>query len=639
MGNLLKMSLGALGVVYGDIGTSPLYAINEIFFGKANIVHSTQNILGGISLVFWSLSIIVAFKYVIFVLQADNDGEGGVFALYGLLSKKKFRLGAIVTTLLIFAAGLLYGDGIITPAISVISAVEGLKIMTVAFEPFIIPLTILILTGIFLIQSKGTHKIGSVFGPIIVVWFLSIGSLGLMQIIKNPQIFQAFNPAFAFQFLLNHSLKEDLLVLGSVMLVVTGGEAMYADMGHFGRKPIRLSWFGLVYPALILNYLGQGAYLLSGNKIIFGNVFYSLVPTVFLIPMVILATMATVIASQALISGAFSLTTQAMAFDLFPFMKVDHTNEAHHGQIYLSIVNWALYFGTVTLVLIFKSSANLAGAYGLAVSGVMLMTTIGIYFISRSYWNWSKLKAILLFAPLGVFEFIFLTANSLKIFQGGYVPLSIAVVLLGIMLIWQWGTKIKNNIYKNIRTMKLADLIKIKKTITQNDTIERSSIFLSPRFIINKNDDVPIILETFYKRYKELPKNIIMLSVFTDKDNPHLKDKRYEVINFFEDKKRGSLYSVQAKFGFMEEPDVESVLEDLASHQKMNLNINPSQWLIHTFYKKILFDEKSSIFSKIKLLIYKFLDHNSIKADEYFGFGNKNELTVEVVPVKFESRS
>lgn len=637
MGNLIKMSLGALGVVYGDIGTSPLYAINEIFFGKANIVHNLQNILGGISLVVWSLTIIVAFKYVIFVLRADNDGEGGVFALYGLLSKKRFRLGAIITTLLIFAAGLLYGDGIITPAISVISAVEGLKVVTVAFEPFIIPITIIILTALFLVQNKGTHKIGSVFGPIIIIWFLSIAGLGLSQIIKHSQILASFNPIYAVKFLLNHSIKENLLVLGSVMLVFTGGEAMYADMGHFGRKPIRLSWFSLVYPSLLLNYLGQGAYLISGNKIIFGNIFYSLVPSVFLIPMVILATMATVIASQALISGAFSLTTQAMAFDLMPFMKVDHTNKEHHGQIYLNAVNWALYLGTVILVLTFKSSSNLAGAYGLAVSGVEIMTTICIFFIAQYYWKWSRAKSALLFVPLAMFEILFFVANSLKIFQGGYVPLSIAIILLLIMLVWKWGTKIKDNLYKNIKNMKLIDLIKIKDVITQNDTISRSSIFLTPRFITDKNQEVPIILEVFYKRYKELPKNIVMLSVFIDKDNPHLYDKRYEVINFFEDKIRGSIYSVQARFGFMEDPNVEEILEDLANHHKMNLDIDPSLWLIHTFHKKILVSEKLGLFNKLKLAVYKFLDHNSIKADEYFGFGNKNELTVEVVPMKFHS--
>lgn len=631
------MSLGALGVVYGDIGTSPLYAINEIFFGRANVVHTVANILGGISLVVWALTIIVAFKYIIFVLQADNDGEGGVFALYGLLSKKKFKAGVIVTTLLIFAAGLLYGDGIITPAISVISAVEGLKIATSAFDPFIIPLTIVILTGLFLIQSKGTHKIGAVFGPIIVAWFLAIGSLGFSQIIKHPQIFQAFNPYYAIKFLFSHSVMEDFLVLGSVMLAVTGGEAMYADMGHFGRKPIRLSWFALVFPALLLNYLGQGAYLLSGNSIHFGNIFYSLVPHVLLIPMVILATFATVIASQALISGAFSLTTQAMAFDLLPFMKIEHTNHEHHGQIYLSIINWALYIGTVVLVLMFKSSANLAGAYGLAVSGVMLMTTVGMYYISRSYWHWPKIKSVGLFLPLGLLETLFLTANSLKIFQGGYIPLSIAILMLVTMLIWKWGTETKENMQLQMvkKGMTMEELIKIKSNITKNDTIARSSIFLSTRFIENNTDKIPVILQVFFDRYKELPRDIVILNVRIDHENPHLHHDRYKIIKFFENGAKGSIFSIQASFGFMEDPEVELLLEDLAEHHQLKLDIGPSNWLVHAINKRLLFDEKISLFTKIKFFVYDFLDHISLKADHHYGLGNEVELTLEVVPMKF----
>lgn len=629
------MSLGALGVVYGDIGTSPLYAINEIFFGHAELVKNIPNILGAISLVVWALTIIVAFKYVFFVLRADNDGEGGVFALYGLLSKKRFASKALITTLLIFAAGLLYGDGIITPAISVISAVEGLKVSTIAFEPFIVPITLIILTGLFMIQSKGTKKIGTIFGPIIVVWFLLIGFFGFLQVIKQPNIFQVFNPFHAINFLLSHSLKENFFVLGSVMLVMTGGEAMYADLGHFGIKPIRISWYYLVYPMLILNYLGQGAYLLSGNNIIFGNIFYSLVPSTFLIPMVVIATMATIIASQALISGAFSMTTQAMAFNLFPYTKVEHTNGEHHGQIYIPAVNWALYLGTVFLVLIFRTSTNLAGAYGLAVSGVMLMTTLGLYFVSILFWKWSKIKAGLLFIPIGLFELIFLIANSLKVFQGGYVPLAIAVLLLGIMLIWQWGTKIKDSIYSDLHDMPLQKLIEIKEKITNTDTIARSSIFMTTRFINDIEDHIPLILETFYNRYRELPKDIIMLNVFIDRENPHLHDKRYEVIKFYEDSKKGSIFSVKVNFGFMEDPNVELILEDLANHHEIDLDVDPSHWLVHVLHKRILFNKNISWIAGIKTAIYKFLDNNSIKADHYFGLGSETELTVEVVPMKF----
>ncbi len=637
MGSLLQMALGALGVVYGDIGTSPLYTINEIFFGHADLVHNALNVLGGISLVLWSLTIIVSFKYIIFVLRADNDGEGGVFALYGLLAKKKFAARVLIITLLIFAAGLLYGDGIITPAISVISAVEGLKVATAAFQPYIVPITILILTGLFAIQSRGTSKIGSIFGPVIIVWFLSIAGFGALQIIKHPGILAAVNPYYAVVFLFSHTILTDFLVLGSVMLAVTGGEAMYADLGHFGRRPIRLSWFVLVYPALLLNYLGQGAYLLSGSKVIFGNVFYSLVPHLFLIPMVVVATAATIIASQALISGAYSLTTQAMAFDLFPFMKVNHTNEDHHGQIYLSIVNWILYIGTVILVLVFKTSANLAGAYGLAVSGVMLMTTVGMYYISRLYWKWAKFKSLLLFGFLGLFETLFLSANTLKIFQGGYIPLSIAIVILSIMLIWNWGTNIKTAMHNGlVRTnMSVKELIKIKSKTTATDTIARSSIFLSTRNVEKKEDKIPVILQVFYDRYRELPEDIVILNVHIDRENPHLHDKRYEVIKFFADEKKGSIFSVRINFGFMEEPNVEKILEDLAEHHEINLDLGASHWLVHALNKRLLYKKKVNFFTMVKFSIYNFFDNISMKADHYFGLGNETELTVEVVPVKF----
>lgn len=637
MGNLWQMALGALGVVYGDIGTSPLYTINEIFFGHANLVRSSLNILGGISLVLWSLTIIISFKYIIFVLRADNDGEGGVFALYGLLAKKKFAARILIITLLIFAAGLLYGDGIITPAISVISAVEGLRVATAAFQPYIIPITILILTGLFAVQSRGTSKIGSVFGPVIIVWFMSIAGFGALQIVKHPAVLVAANPYFAVAFLQSHTVLTDFLVLGSVMLAVTGGEAMYADLGHFGKRPIRFSWFALVYPALMLNYLGQGAYLLSGNKVIFGNIFYSLVPGPFLIPMVIVATAATIIASQALISGAYSLTTQAMAFDLFPFMRVSHTNKDHHGQIYLSIVNWLLYIGTVILVLVFKTSASLAGAYGLAVSGVMLMTTVGMYFISRLYWKWNKIKSVVLFGSLGLLEALFLSANSLKIFQGGYIPLSIAIIILVIMLIWNWGTQVKEKIQQSMvkKGMTVYNLIKLKTTMTEINTIARSSIFLSTRFIKGVNDRIPVILQIFYDRYKELPKDVVILNIHIDHENPHLHEERYNIIKFFEDDMRGSIFSIKVNFGFMEEPDVEKILENLAAHHQINLDIGAEHWLVHAINKRLIYKRNVNLFTMIKFSIYNFLDNISLKADHYFGLGNETELTVEVVPVKF----
>ncbi len=635
MTNFISHALGALGVVYGDIGTSPLYAINELFFGHAEVARNISNVLGTMSLVFWSLTIIISIKYIIIVFKADNDGEGGVFALYGLLSKKRFVDRILIITLLIFAAGLLYGDGIITPAISVVSAVEGLKIVTSTFQPYIAIISIAILSGLFFIQNKGTYKIGRIFGPMIIIWFISIGFLGLAQIIQYPMILKAINPYFAFSFLFTHSIKENFLVMGAVMLVMTGGEAMYADMGHFGKKPIRVSWFILVYPSLLLSYFGQGAYLLSSGKVMEGNVFYSIVPHLFLIPMVVIATVATIIASQALISGAFSLTAQAIAFELLPRMTVKHTNDRHHGQIYISTVNWVLCIGTIILVLTFKSSTNLAGAYGLAVSGVMLITTMGMFFISQQYWKWSVLVSILLFVPLILFESTFFFANMLKLFQGGYVPLIIAIIIAGIMLIWKSGGKLENATYKDLSKLTLDKFIKIKQTM--HTKFDRSSIFLTPLWVTKPEQNIPLSLETFWKRYHILPQNLVMLTVNVDQEYPFIHSNRYKVINFYKDAKKGSISSVKINFGFMEEPNVEGILEGLTKHHQIDLDINPKHWLIHVLHKRILLEKSASWLTRIRFKLFHFLDRNSMKADHYFGIGNETELTVEVVPIKFFS--
>ncbi|NTU99110.1 potassium transporter Kup, partial [Candidatus Falkowbacteria bacterium] len=350
---LLLLTLGALGVVYGDIGTSPLYAVSQIFFGLGKMPATSVNVLGAISLIVWALTIIVAFKYVILVLRADNGGEGGVFALYALLSGKIAgkKHSALLLAALTLAAGLLFGDGVITPAISVLSAVEGLSVVAVSLEPFVVPLTVILLTILFFFQSKGTAKVGNIFGPIIIVWFLAIAALGFNQIMGHPSILAALNPLSAISFVANANFSTLLLVMGFVMLSITGGEALFADMGHFGKNPIRLGWFFLVYPALLLNYLGQGALLLSGREIINGDIFYSMVPQVLLIPMIILATAATIIASQAMISGAFSLASQAAAMKLFPPLRKKYTNENHEGQIYIPMINWGLFVGCVLLVL------------------------------------------------------------------------------------------------------------------------------------------------------------------------------------------------------------------------------------------------------------------------------------------------
>ena len=485
-GSILALTIGAMGVVYGDIGTSPLYAVNQIFFGHSDVAVNDANVIGCISLVLWTITTVVLFKYLVFVLRADNDGEGGTFALYGLIHKHKRRGLAFLLWLLMLAAGLLFGEGIITPAISVLSAVEGLKTVTPTFDRFVVPITIAILTTLFLIQRKGTAQVGKVFGPIISCWFLSIGALGVVQVVKHPGILAAVDPLRGLAMLRSLGVHGSLRLLGGVVLAITGGEALYADMGHFGRRPIRMSWIALVYPALIASYLGQGAYLMSGAKVTNDSVFYSLVPSVALLPMVVLATCATVIASQALISGAFSLATQAVSLGLFPRLHVVHTHHAHVGQIYVPFINWALYVGCVSLVLKFGSSTNLAAAYGLSVSGVMLSTSIAMTAIARIYWRWSWPVILLVFGPLGFIDSSFLSANSLKFLEGGYIPLSLGILFFGVMTTWRWGRKATFEAYSGTPSMKISELVALKETATLFD---RNAVVMVPKPLRSKDDN------------------------------------------------------------------------------------------------------------------------------------------------------
>lgn len=637
MKKLLLLSLASLGIVYGDIGTSPLYAINEIFFGHARSAIISGDILGIISIVFWALTLTVAFKYVVLVLRADSDGEGGVFALFSLIHGSKIvnRFTKTLGILLVVAAGLLLGDGMITPAISVVSAVEGLKVATSTFTPYIVPITIIILTGLFFIQQFGTHKIGSLFGPIITVWFVAIGIIGGYHLFQNVTILSAINPLYALDFFMRHELHTIFLVLGSVMLVLTGGEAMYADMGHFGSKPIRVSWFSIVYPALLLNYFGQGAYMLSGKAVIAENIFYSMVPQGFLIPMVLLATLATIIASQALISGAFSLISQASSLGLLPYMPTKHTNKDHHGQIYIPSVNWLLYIGCVTLVLLFQSSNRLASAYGLAVSGVMLVTTISMIAISHYVWKWNILKSVSLFIPFALLDLLFLSANSLKLIEGGFIPLGIGVVVLVLIKVWQWGRKHVTKEYDSYQTGTIHGLMKLKENSTLPE-IERSFIFMVAKKVTQETG-IPTLLQVFIDRYGFLPKHIIFLTVEIIKF-PHVRSKdRYEIINFG---KVGAQYdsvaSVVLRFGYMEEPNVEKRLEELAEHHEIQINTDRHKWIIEVMHERIYKDETKGVLPKIRSELYKLMARFADPADVYFHLGKHQPLSVEVMPVKLK---
>ncbi|TDR79919.1 KUP system potassium uptake protein [Paludibacterium purpuratum] len=624
-------TLGAIGIVYGDIGTSPLYALNQIFHGPARLTPDHATVLGGISLVIWSLIVIVAIKYALLVLRADNDGEGGLFALYALMSgeTRKHNSRALLLSL-IMGAGLLFGDGIITPAISVLSAVEGLSVATPSTAPFILPIAVLLLTALFALQARGTSSVGRIFGPVLIIWFLAIAFFGLRQILAAPQILQAFNPIWAIRFLIGGNLYGDLLTLGAVMLCVTGGEAMYADLGHFGARPIRLGWFVLVFPSLICNYLGQGAFQLTHPVVAGNNLFYGMVPRAALYPMVILATLATIIASQSLISGAFSLMTQAVRLGLFPRLHIVHTHAEHTGQTYIGFINWSLYLGCIVLAVSFGSSNHLAAAYGLAVSGVMVITSLAMYPVAREHWQWSARRAALVWWPLTAFNGTFLAASSLKFLEGGYVPVSIGLVVFVIMATWQWGRQATSAAYTRKQTMNITELIELHRG--SEHFVERNAILMIPRAPHKPHDHTPALLQLIWNRYGVLPRNLIFVTVNHQK-TPYVHGNRYKITVFEQTPGRGSILSVNVSFGFMEEPNVENLLEEMAQLKEIALPTDRRRWIVHVAHENLFPSRAMGGVKRLRLRLFQFLRTVSQPTYYYYGMGVYVQLSAEIMPV------
>ena len=543
------LALSALGVVYGDIGTSPLYALKETFHHTHNIAVDPTNVFGIISLIFWSLIFLVSVKYLTFVLRADNQGEGGVLALTTLvsnlpnISKKTLRVLALLG---IFGTALLYGDGMITPAISVLSAVEGLEYVTPVFKPYIIPITVTILVFLFSIQKYGTAVVGKIFGPVTLLWFAIIGLLGLNQIINNPHILLALNPTYAFNFFEVNTWRG-FVVLGSVFLCVTGGEALYSDLGHFGKGPIRLAWSFVVLPALVLNYFGQGALLLKNPEAI-KSPFFLLAPEWLLLPLVILATISTCIASQALITGVFSLAMQSVQLQYIPRIHIAHTSRDKAGQIYVPSINFLLMIASILLVLTFQTSSNLAAAYGVAVTTTMVITTILFYYFVRFAWKWNSVIAGLVCGFFLLIEGSFWGANLLKILHGGWVPLVIGVLIFIIMTTWYSGRQILSTRMLEIISplSYFLDKIKFGKPIR----VPGTAVYMSghPQY-------TPPTLIQSYKHFKCLHEHLILLFVQTA-DTPYISiDKRVKVENIGPD-----VYKVTLLYGFMELPNVPSDL-------------------------------------------------------------------------------
>jgi len=562
--SLTALSLGAIGVVYGDIGTSPLYTLNTIFTAGAHPVPlSHDNILGIVSLIFWSLMVVVSFKYIAFIMRADNRGEGGIMALMALALGKledKGKLRAALMLLGILGAALFYGDGIITPAISVLSAVEGLQIASPAFKTFVLPVTIALLGGLFIFERKGTAGVGALFGPIMCVWFGTIAILGVLNILDEPGILKALNPFYGLSFL-QAAPWIGFLALGGVLLALTGAEALYADMGHFGRKPIQLAWFGLVLPALMLNYFGQGALLIVNPKAI-ENPFYLLAPGWALYPLVILSAVATVIASQAVISGAYSMTQQATQLGYSPRMETQHTSEREIGQIYLPGINWAMLVAVIALVLGFGSSTNLAAAYGIAVSGTMTITTILAFVVVRKLWGWGWVKGGLLIVFLLTIDLAFFGANAMKIMEGGWLPLVLGFALFLLMTTWKRG----RTLLQDRLDSKSLDLKPFVESMGSGSVmrVPGTAIFLHAN-----PDSVPPALLHSLKHYKVLHEHVVVLCIRI-LDVPHASEE-----NKLESQAlANNFYRLIIKFGFMDEPDIPKVLELAA---KQGLPLEPMQ--------------------------------------------------------------
>ncbi len=548
-GGTTALAIGALGVVFGDIGTSPLYAFRESFEHQHLDVNRT-NALGLASLAFWALLIIISVKYLALVMRADNNGEGGILALTALVMPKTTsgRRTAALVLLGVFGTALLYGDGLITPAISVLSAVEGFGVASSAFDDYVIPLACIILVGLFLVQRRGTGGIGKVFGPIMVVWFSVLGVLGLNQIVRQPEVLKAVNPLYIVQFFAAEPLKA-FLALGSIFLVVTGGEALYADMGHFGRRPIAVVWYAIVLPGLLLCYFGQAALLIRDPTAI-ENPFYRMAPEWAVTPLAVLATMASVIASQALISGAFSLTVQAVQLDYLPRVKVSHTSGANKGQVYVPLVNWALMVGCVGLVLGFRTSSNLAAAYGIAVTTTMVITSILFFVVARTRWGWSLGKTVLIVTPLLIVDSAFLAANIPKIPDGGWFPLVVAVGLLVQMTTWRKGRQL---VAARIgRGRALADVL--------GESADLARVDGTAVFLFRDLGKAPPALVNNLRHNRVLHRTTLIVCVQTAEVPRVAPAERAQTTEI-----EPGVHQVLLRFGFMEEPDVPAALHLLSA--------------------------------------------------------------------------
>lgn len=610
---LFLLSLTALGVVFGDIGTSPLYALRECFHGPHAVALNEENVLGVLSLIFWSLVIIVSVKYVLFVLRADNHGEGGILSLSALATpiKPSGKTEKFFLLLLgIFGASLLYGDGAITPSISVLSALEGVTVAapsvgldTDAVSKFIVPGAVVVLFALFMLQRRGTAGIGRLFGPVMVLWFVVLAVLGISEISVNPMVLASLNPYWALDFFYLNGW-QGFIIMGSVFLVVTGGEALYADMGHFGVRPIRLAWFALVLPSLMLNYFGQGALILSEKgEVLKSNPFFNLAPSWGLVPLVILATMAAIIASQAVISGSFSLTMQAIQLGLLPRMKIYHTSSTEYGQIYLPVVNWMLMIGCIAIVLSFGTSSDLAAAYGVAVTSAMVITTFLFYFVARDRWNWGRVPTFLLCGFFIALELTFFGANILKFFAGGWFPLTLAAIVLVIMTTWKKGRSILTaRIQKETEPLEefLHRVEKQRLTRTSGTAV----------FMNGNATRTPPALALNIEHNHVLHERVIFVTVKT-RPIPyvtHAERSKYEHLG-------NGFHKVKIYYGYMEDPNIP---RELSALKNVGFRFKPNEATYFLGRETIVPTRKYAGMAMWREKLFAVFSRNAASATAYF---------------------
>ena len=596
------LMLGALGVVFGDIGTSPLYALKATVLATEGGMPNHMAVMGSLSMIFWALILVVTVKYVLIIMRADNDGEGGTLALAALAHRSpglSRRMKSTIGIGAIFGLALFYGDGMLTPAITVMSAVEGLKVENHAFEPLVVPLSLVILIGLFLLQNRGSHKIGRLFGPVMVIWFLALGAIGVASMIRNPVILTAINPLYALDMFL-HAPWVAFVSLGAVVLAVTGCEAVYADMGHFGRKPIQYAWLFLALPSLMLNYFGQGAALLRVPEAA-AYAFFAPIPQWAHWPMVGLATLAAIIASQAVITGVFSMTQQAVQLGQLPRMEVRHTSATDYGQIYVPRVNTLLAIGVVLIVLIFKNSDSLMAAYGIAVTGVMVIDTFNAGLVSNKQWGWPTLFVIFLFGAMGLSDFILFIANALKIPQGGWLPLLLAAVIVIVMDTWRRGRRVH---LEKVRSESLPLNLFLERADKNTTRVAGLGVFLSSRI-----DVVPGALLHNLKHNKVLHERVVIANVVVE-DTPLVRpENRLEV-----EKLGKGFYTVRIHHGFFETPDVPQAMED-ARRFGLALDVPTATFFIG---RETLVQADHSEMPRWRNWLYRNLAGNAMSAARYY---------------------